>query len=226
IPVIEDTAEALGSAYKGKACGTFGHFGVLSFNGNKIITTSGGGALICQTQQDKEQTVFLATQAKDTAPHYEHSRVGYNYRMSNITAGIGRGQMEVLSERIVARRKMNAFYKKLFKNIAGVTVFEEPSADYFSNHWLSAIIIVAKITGKSKEDLRRALLENNIEARPLWKPMHMQPVFAQAPYYGKNVAEELFENGLCLPSGSNLTDNDRERIAKVICDVFQTQLNM
>lgn len=216
IPVIEDAAEALGSTYKGQAAGTFGRFAALSFNGNKIITTSGGGALVCQSQEDKDKAVFLATQARDEAPHYQHSHIGYNYRMSNITAGIGRGQMEVLKDRVEARRAMNKFYQEIFATIDGVTVFVEPSEDFFSNHWLSAITIDPKITGVTREDLRLAFLEDNIESRPLWKPMHLQPVFADAPYYGTKVAEELFENGLCLPSGSNLTDEDRERIAKII----------
>lgn len=218
IPLIEDAAEALGSTYKGKKCGTFGRFGALSFNGNKIITTSGGGALVCQTQEDKDKAVFLATQARDNAPHYQHSHIGYNYRMSNITAGIGRGQMEVLDDRIAARRSMNAFYQELFKDIEGVTVFTEPNEDYYSNHWLSAIVIDSKITAVTREDLRLALLDANIESRPLWKPMHMQPVFQDSPYYGQSVAEKLFEDGLCLPSGSNLSDDDRARIAKVISE--------
>lgn len=216
IPVIEDAAEALGSSYKGKACGTFGRFGVLSFNGNKIITTSGGGALVCHTKEDKDKAVFLATQARDDAPHYQHSHVGYNYRMSNICAGIGRGQMEVLADRVTARRAMHDFYASLFEGIDGVRVFSEPSEDFYSNHWLSAIVVNPEIVGKNREDLRLALLEDNIESRPLWKPMHMQPVFADAPYYGERVAEQLFENGLCLPSGSNLTDQERERIGVVI----------
>ncbi|WP_370895443.1 DegT/DnrJ/EryC1/StrS family aminotransferase [Chryseobacterium gossypii] len=220
IPLLEDAAEALGSTYKGKVCGTFGRFGILSFNGNKIITTSGGGALVCHTQEDKEKAVFLSTQARDNAPHYQHSHIGYNYRMSNITAGIGRGQMEVLSDRIEARRNMHSFYVDLFGNIEGVEVFSEPDADFYSNHWLSAITVDDKITGKTREDLRLALLEENIESRPLWKPMHMQPVFAEAPYYGEQVAETLFANGLCLPSGSNLTDDDRSRIAKAITGLF------
>ena len=220
IPVIEDAAEALGSTYKGTACGTFGRFGVLSFNGNKIITTSGGGALVCHTQEDKDKAVFLSTQARDNAPHYQHSHIGYNYRMSNIVAGIGRGQMEVLEDRVEARRKMHDFYIDLFKNIKGVEVFSEPSQDFFSNHWLSAITVNPEITGKNCEDLRLALLEDNIESRPLWKPMHVQPVFADAPYYGTNVAEQLFDNGLCLPSGSNLSDDDRSRISEVITKFF------
>ena len=220
IPVVEDAAEALGSTYKGKACGTLGRFGILSFNGNKIITTSGGGALVCHTQEDKDKAVFLSTQARDNAPHYQHSHIGYNYRMSNIVAGIGRGQMEVLPNRIEARRKMHDFYVALFKDIDGVEVFTEPSADFYSNHWLSAIIVDANKTGKTREDLRLALLEDNIESRPLWKPMHLQPIFANAPYYGTTVSEKLFDDGLCLPSGSNLTDEERQRIALKIKEVF------
>lgn len=220
IPVIEDAAEALGSTYKGQAAGTFGRFGALSFNGNKIITTSGGGALVCQSKEDKDKAVFLATQARDNAPHYQHSHIGYNYRMSNITAGIGRGQMEVLIDRVAARRAMNKFYQELFADIDGVTVFTEPSDDFYSNHWLSAIVIDPAIAGKTREDLRLAFLEDDIESRPLWKPMHMQPVFVDAPYYGGTVAEELFDNGLCLPSGSNLTDEERARITAKVKEVF------
>lgn len=221
IPVIEDAAEALGSSYKGRACGTFGRFGVLSFNGNKIITTSGGGALVCHSQEDKDRAVFLSTQARDDAPHYQHSHIGYNYRMSNICAGIGRGQMEVLPARIEARRAMHNFYVELFKDIEGVSVFSEPSSDYFSNHWLSAIIVDPKVTRETREELRLALLEDNIESRPLWKPMHLQPIFADTSYYGSNVAAELFDNGLCLPSGSNLSDEERGRIGKVIDSFFK-----
>lgn len=220
IPVIEDAAEALGSTYKGQAAGTFGKFGALSFNGNKIITTSGGGALVCQTKASKDRTVFLATQARDNAPHYQHSEIGFNYRMSNITAGIGRGQMEVLDQRVEARRAMNQFYHNLFEDIDGVTVFSEPSPDFYSNHWLSAILIDPVVAGVTREDLRLAFLEDDIESRPLWKPMHMQPVFANSPYYGGNVAEQLFENGLCLPSGSNLSDEDLGRIAAKVKAVF------
>lgn len=220
IPVIEDAAEALGSTYKNQACGTFGRFGILSFNGNKIITTSGGGALVCHTKEDKDKAVFLSTQARDHAPHYQHSHIGYNYRMSNIVAGIGRGQMEVLPSRVDARRKMHEFYVELFSEIKGVEVFSEPTSDFYSNHWLSAVVIDPVITGKNREELRLAFLEDNIESRPLWKPLHLQPVFADAPYYGGKVSEELFNNGLCLPSGSNLSDNDRERIANVIKSFF------
>lgn len=220
IPLIEDAAEALGSKYMGRYCGTFGRFGVLSFNGNKIITTSGGGALVCHSEEDKNKTVFLATQARDNAPHYQHSYIGYNYRMSNICAGIGRGQVEVLEDRILARRAMTEFYRDLFKDVDGVTVFVEPNSDFYSNHWLSTITInpiEAKIT---REELRLELLKENIESRPLWKPMHLQPIFSGSPYYGGEVCVELFENGLCLPSGSNLTDSEREKIKKAILKIF------
>lgn len=220
IPVIEDAAEALGSLYKGKSCGTFGKFGVLSFNGNKIITTSGGGALVCHTQEDKDKAVFLSTQARDNAPHYQHSHIGFNYRMSNICAGIGRGQIEVLASRIDARRAMTGFYVDLFAEVKGVTVFTAPAEEFYSNHWLSAITIDPIETGISREELRLALGALNIESRPLWKPMHLQPVFAASPYYGRNVAEKLFENGLCLPSGSNLTNEEKQRIKAAIEQVF------
>ncbi|CEN33963.1 DegT/DnrJ/EryC1/StrS family aminotransferase [Capnocytophaga cynodegmi] len=215
IPVIEDAAEALGSTFKGQKCGTFGEMAILSFNGNKIITTSGGGALVCKKAEQKEKVVFLSTQARDNAPHYQHSHIGYNYRMSNISAGIGRGQMEVLDERIAQRRKNHSFYQEFFKDFDGITLFTEPNSDFFSNHWLSAITIDNKKTGFDREDLRLKFLEDNIETRPLWKPMHLQPVFADAPYYGGNVSETLFDKGLCLPSGSNMTDRDRERIVKI-----------
>jgi dTDP-4-amino-4,6-dideoxygalactose transaminase len=223
IPIIEDAAEALGSTYKGQACGTFGRFGILSFNGNKIITTSGGGALVCHQAADKQQAVFLATQARDDAPHYQHSSIGYNYRMSNVCAGIGRGQMEVLDQRVQARRAMTTFYQELFAGIDGVRVLTGPTSDYYSNHWLAAIVLdPTKLNGKNREGLREALNEQNIESRPLWKPMHLQPVFEGCPYYGAGgaqegrVAEELFEHGLCLPSGSNLSTDDKDRIAAVI----------
>ncbi|RZJ76705.1 MAG: pyridoxal phosphate-dependent aminotransferase [Flavobacterium sp.] len=217
IPILEDSAEALGSTYKGQKCGTFGDIGVLSFNGNKIITTSGGGAMVTKTKEAKDKAVFLSTQARDNAPHYQHSEVGYNYRMSNICAGIGRGQMEVLDKHIGNRREMNAFYKELFADNDAVTVLTEPNSDYFSNHWLSAIVIdPAKSGGKTREDLRLELEKHNIESRPLWKPMHMQPVFEGYPSYGGQVSERLFENGLCLPSGSNLTQEDRDRIKNTI----------
>lgn len=212
IPVLEDSAEALGSRYKGKACGTFGDFSVLSFNGNKIITTSGGGALVSKNRETKDKIVFYATQSRDQAPHYQHSEIGYNYRMSNICAGIGRGQMEVLDAHVALRRKMHDLYAAFFSEIAGVTVLQEPNEDFFSNHWLTAITINPAITGKTREELRLALEQENIESRPLWKPMHLQPVFANCPFYGSGVSEQLFEDGLCLPSGSNLTGQEIERI--------------
>ena len=213
IPILEDSAEALGSTYKRQSCGTFGNLAVLSFNGNKIITTSGGGALVCSTQEQKEKAVFWATQSRDNAPHYQHSEIGYNYRMSNICAGIGRGQMEVIDLRVAQRRAVNAFYQELFKDSKEITVFKEPTADYFSNHWLSAILLKSF---EQREALRLALEQENIESRPLWKPMHLQPIFQEYPYYGSNVSEKLFEKGLCLPSGSNLTLTDLERIKEVL----------
>jgi dTDP-4-amino-4,6-dideoxygalactose transaminase len=216
ITLIEDAAEALGATYKGQKCGTFGDFGILSFNGNKIITTSGGGALVCKSEEDKQKAVFLATQARDNAPHFQHSQIGYNYRMSNIVAGIGRGQMEVLDKHINLRRKNNHFYQELFEGIEGVAVFTEPDNNYFSNHWLSCIVINEKITGFTREELRLQMEQDNIESRPLWKPMHLQPVFKTYNYYGDKVAENLFEKGLCLPSGSNLTAEDLSRIANSI----------
>jgi len=216
ITLIEDAAEALGSSYKGKKCGTFGDFGILSFNGNKIITTSGGGALVCKSQEDKQKAIFLATQARDDAPHYQHSKIGYNYRMSNILAGIGRGQMEVLDAHIWFRRDMNLFYKNIFKNVEGITVLEEPNSDYYSNHWLSCVIIDSEITGFTSQELRLQLEKENIESRPLWKPMHLQPIFKDCAYYGSSISEVLFKNGLCLPSGSNLTEADRARIKTTI----------
>ncbi len=222
IILIEDSADALGSIFKNQKCGTFGDFGILSFNGNKIITTSGGGALICNSQKEQQKAVFYATQARDDAPHYQHSEIGYNYRLSNISAGIGRGQMKVLDKHISLRRKMNQFYQELFKDIEGITVFKEPNSDYFSNHWLSAILVDSTKTKNNltREDIRLAFEEENIESRPLWKPMHLQPVFKDELYFGGSVAENLFRDGLCLPSGSNLTDEDRERITSVIQKLF------
>ncbi len=221
IPILEDSAEALGSSYKGHKCGTFGEIGVLSFNGNKIITTSGGGALVTKSQAVKEKAVFLATQARDQAPHYQHSEIGYNYRMSNISAGIGRGQMEVLDRHVSLRRNMHEFYYAILGTISGIHFLKEPNSNYFSNHWLTAITIDPLLTGGKTSEMLRLLLEKyNIESRPLWKPMHLQPVFAHHPYYGERVAETLFDQGLCLPSGSNLTDEDRQRIENVLVDFF------
>lgn len=216
IILIEDAAEALGSTYRNIKCGTFGDLSILSFNGNKIITTSGGGALVTKSMELKQKAIFLATQARDNAPHYQHSEIGYNYRMSNIVAGIGRGQMEVLDKHIDLRRANNEFYKDVFKNFTGVKVFTEPNSDYFSNHWLSCILIDSKSSKFTSEELRLKLFEENIESRPLWKPMHLQPVFKDAAFYGTSNSEDLFNLGLCLPSGSNLSKKDKQRIRKVI----------
>ena len=216
IPVIEDAAEALGSALNGRKCGVLGEFGVLSFNGNKIITTSGGGALVCRTEEQAERTKFFATQARDQAPHYQHSHIGYNYRMSNICAGIGRGQMMVLNDHVARRREIHHLYTDLLKNTPGITVMQSPNPDYDSNYWLTCILVDTKLAGKSREDIRLKMEANNIETRPLWKPMHLQPVFADAPAYTNGTSERLFETGLCLPSGSGLTDEEIRRVVGVI----------
>ncbi|HEY0668929.1 MAG TPA: DegT/DnrJ/EryC1/StrS family aminotransferase [Sphingobacteriaceae bacterium] len=224
IPVLEDAAEALGSSIKGQNCGTFGEMACLSFNGNKIITTSGGGALVTKDKADAERAVFLATQARDDAPHYEHSQIGYNYRMSNVCAGIGRGQMLVLDNHVDQRRANFDYYKKTLGHIKEISFLEEPE-DSFSNRWLSCIL-VEPLGGFSRETIRLALLEENIESRPLWKPMHLQPVFRSSPYYGTNVSESLFERGLCLPSGSNLTEDDLERVVGAIIKVYEKHLQL
>lgn len=218
VPVIEDAAEALGSKYKSQHVGTFGEMGVLSFNGNKIITTSGGGALISGNPFFCENALFLATQARDDAPHYQHSRIGYNYRMSNISAGIGRGQMEVLSERIAQRREIFFFYKKQLEDIEEIAFLEEPNNDYFSNHWLSTFVINS--TYKDCESLRIFLDSYNVESRPLWKPMHLQPVFRDAPAYIDGTSEKLFQKGLCLPSSSSLTLDERCFLIEIIRKYF------
>nr|WP_295869771.1 aminotransferase class I/II-fold pyridoxal phosphate-dependent enzyme [uncultured Chitinophaga sp.] len=211
IPVVEDAAEALGSLYQGKACGTLGEMGILSFNGNKIITTSGGGALIGRNGDQIKKARFLATQARDNAPHYEHTHIGYNYRMSNISAGIGRGQMMVLDERVEKRRRNFDYYVKELGGLPGISFLHEPEGS-FSNRWLSAILVNRKESGLSRETIRLALEKENIESRPLWKPMHLQPVFSGAPAYVNGVSEKLFDDGLCLPSGSNLTIQQLESI--------------
>lgn len=212
IPIIEDSAESLGSHYKSQNCGTFGHFSILSFNGNKIITTSGGGALVTKTIEQKQKAVFLATQARDNAPHYQHTHIGYNYRMSNIVAGIGRGQMTILDSHVSKRRSNHAFYVNAFKNIDGISFLHEPKG-HFSNRWLSCILLDSMST---REALRHALDKENIESRPLWKPMHLQPIFKDCPSYLNGVSEELFNRGLCLPSGSNLTDIELDRVISAI----------
>lgn len=217
IPVLEDSAEALGSEYKGRKCGTFGEYAALSFNGNKIITTSGGGALVCPNEERAKRALFYATQAREQAPHYQHEKIGYNYRMSNICAGIGRGQMFVLDEHIARRRKIHDLYVKLLAGVKGVKVMCQPEGgDFNSNYWLTCITVDPEEAGFTREDVRLALDADNIESRPLWKPMHLQPVFKDAPFYGNGTSERLFEIGLCLPSGPTLTDEDIERVTKVV----------
>lgn len=216
IPIIEDSAESLGSQYKGQKCGTFGNLSILSFNGNKIITTSGGGALVSKNIKQKEKAVFLATQARDDAPHYLHSQIGYNYRMSNILAGIGRGQMTILDSHVAKRRANHCFYANALKENANIVFLQEPDG-YFSNRWLSCILLNSK---SMREGLRLALEKENIESRPLWKPMHQQPIFRNSPRYLNGVSDELFEKGLCLPSGSNLSDVELNRVFKTINNFF------
>lgn len=241
IPVIEDAAEALGSSVGDRKCGNFGKFSVLSFNGNKIITTSGGGALLSDDKELIKKARFLSTQAQDEAPHYQHSEVGYNYRMSNIVAGIGRGQIKVLDKRIAARRANHEYYfKELngswlntdnhhttynidYTSKSGIYFLPEPSG-YYSNRWLTTILVNPKETGGiTREDIRLALEEENIESRPLWKPMHLQPLYKDFPYYGNGVSDKLFKQGLCLPSGSSLSDNDRQRVVSVIKKLLKQQ---
>lgn len=219
IPVIEDAAEALGSSINGKACGSWGTMGILSFNGNKIITTSGGGALLSNDEEKIKTARFLASQARDAAPHYQHSQIGYNYRMSNISAAIGRGQMQVISNRVAQRRKNHDYYHAQLKDIPGIIFLNEPEG-YFSNRWLTAVLIdPAQTNGITRETIRLALEKENIESRPLWKPMHLQPVFAGYPAYLNGAGEALFEKGLCLPSGSNLTEEDLEKVVSIIRSV-------
>lgn len=215
IPVIEDAAEALGSSFGGKKLGTFGDFGVYSFNGNKIITTSGGGALVSERKDWIEKAKFLATQARDAAPHYEHTHIGYNYRLSNISAGIGRGQMMVLDERIRQRRGVFDTYFKHLSGRPGIS-FPAEAKGSFSNRWLTTILIDPKTSRSNREEVRLALEKENIESRPLWKPMHLQPVFSPFPAYTNGVSERLFKDGLCLPSGSNLTEAQLERVLNAL----------
>ena len=221
IPVIEDAAEALGATYKGRPLGTFGAMSILSFNGNKIITTSGGGALVSANEGWIKQARFLATQARDAAPHYQHSHIGYNYRMSNVCAGIGRGQMEVLPLRVQQRRKNFELYRKAFEAMSAVQLQEEPTGAYYSNRWLSTVLINDRSEANiTRETIRLALESENIESRPLWKPMHLQPIFADAPFYGNGTSERLFEDGLCLPSGSNLHISDLNKVIQIMKDCF------
>lgn len=224
IPVVEDAAEALGSSYKGQKLGTFGAMGILSFNGNKIITTSGGGALVSDNEEWIKKARFLATQARDAAPHYQHSHIGYNYRMSNVCAAIGRGQMEVLPARVEKRRLNYMFYQKAFAAYPFIRFIAEPDTDYFTNRWLSTVLIDEQAEGGiSRETIRLGLEKDNIESRPLWKPMHLQPVFEGAPFYGDGTSEKLFKNGLCLPSGSNLTDEDLERVVQQLHQIVRVE---
>ena len=220
IPIIEDAAEAAGSTYFGKKCGGFGRMGVISFNGNKIITTSGGGALLSNDREDILKARFLATQAKDDAPHYQHSQIGYNYRISNICAAIGVGQMKVLDLRVQQRRANYDYYQEKLAHLSGVIFLKEPEG-HFSNRWLTTVVIDPKLTqGITREDIRLALEAYNIESRPLWKPLHLQPVFKNATFYGNGVSANLFEQGLCLPSGSNLEKTDLDRVTEIITDVL------
>jgi dTDP-4-amino-4,6-dideoxygalactose transaminase len=222
IPLLEDAAESLGSKYKGDYCGTFGDIAIISFNGNKIITTSNGGVLLSKNRAFTDKARFLASQAKDNTPYCQHSAIGYNYALSNISAGIGRGQMLVLPQRIEQRRKNNQLYREHLADIEGIVFQTEPSADFYSNYWLTSILIDPKKTnGITRENIRMALEDVNIESRPLWKPMHLQPVFADCPYYGNETSDALFEKGLCLPSGSILTEEDLLRVIAVIKTVLK-----
>ena len=221
IPVLEDAAEALGSEYKGLKCGTFGHFGALSFNGNKMITTSGGGALVVPDEEAKKKTMFYATQAREPFPYYQHEEIGYNYRMSNICAGIGRGQMTVLEEHIAHHRHVHDLYAKAFADMEGITLHHAPNADYNPNYWLSTILIDPEKTGFDYEQLRVALDAANVETRPLWKPMHLQPVYKDNPCYVDGTSERLFRKGLCLPAGPYVTDQDVEYIIQTIKNGIQ-----
>jgi dTDP-4-amino-4,6-dideoxygalactose transaminase len=219
IPVIEDAAEALGSTYKNKPLGTFGAFGVYSFNGNKIITTSGGGALFCKDKALVEKAKFLATQARDDKPHYEHSEIGYNYRMSNICAAIGLGQLEVLEERVIQKRAIKSFYKEQLSSVKEISFLDE-SEDSYSNFWLTTILL-SKNSTIDREQLRLHLEKENIESRPLWKPMHLQPVFKECKSFLNGVSEDLFNRGLCLPSGTNMSIEDLKRVVSKIKELYE-----
>jgi len=222
IPLIEDAAEAIGSEYSNKKCGSFGDIGILSFNGNKIITTSGGGALVSDNKDYVDHARFLSTQAADKAIHYQHSQIGYNYRLSNVLAGIGLGQLEVLNSRVDGRRKVFSRYVDALSSIEGIKFHMEPDSKYKSNRWLTTIVIDSDYTdGKTREDIRLGLEKENIESRPLWKPLHIQPVFLSCPSYINDVSYNLFVNGLCLPSGSNLSDNDLDRIISSIITILK-----
>lgn len=208
IPVVEDAAEAMGSEYKGRPCGTFGTYGIFSFNGNKMITTSGGGALICPTEEKSKEALFYATQAREPFPYYQHECVGYNYRMSNICAGIGCGQMKVLHEHIAHHKDLAMCYQELLEDVPGISVHVNPDSEKSSNYWLTTILINSAITGTDYEQIRQHLQSKGIESRPLWKPLHLQPLFQKVPCYVNGVSEKLFSEGLCLPSGPWVQKND------------------
>lgn len=213
IPVIEDAAEALGSEYKGAKCGTLGLYGALSFNGNKIITTSGGGALVCPGVEAGDRVKFLSTQARENRPYYYHTTIGYNYRLSNVSAAIGCAQIEELAARVARRRAIHHLYAAALSDVPGVSVLTNPDKDFDSNYWLTTILFDPSATGRTPDDIRLFLLEKGIEARLIWRPMHMQPVFADAPFYGEGCSDRIFETGLCLPSGSSLTDDEVLQVA-------------
>lgn len=219
IPVVEDAAEALGSKYKGKMCGTLGEYGALSFNGNKIITTSGGGALVCPDEAADQRVKFLSTQARENRPYYYHTTIGYNYRLSNVSAAIGCAQMDVLPDRVARRKEIHGMYARL-GDIDGITVHTNPTPEFDSNFWLSTILIDHSVINRTPDELRVFLLERGIETRLLWRPMHMQPVFSEAPFYGDNCAERLFGNGLCLPSGSILSDDEINKVIDTIIEAI------
>lgn len=227
IPVIEDAAESLGSTYKGKASGSFGKFGIYSFNGNKIITTSGGGMLVSNDLVDLQKARFLATQARDAAPHYQHSETGYNYRMSNILAGIGRAQLEVLEERVETKRLIFQRYSEALSDLLGITFMPELEHTR-SNRWLTCFTVDERQAGCSTHSILEHLTEENIEARPVWKPLHMQPLFAGCKYYSHDrsdhVAERLFQTGICLPSGTSMTEEDQMRVIGCISSLMGSHI--
>lgn len=223
IPVLEDSAEAIGSEYKGRKCGTLGTLGVFSFNGNKVITTSGGGALICGNPETAQKAIFYATQAREDKPYYWHEEIGYNYRLSNICAGIGRGQMETLEHHLNCRKRNHTIYSRLLENIGGVKVMQNPTPDFNSNFWLTCITVSPSKTGVTADQIRKCLDASAIESRLLWCPMHLQPAFKDAPFYGDGIAERIFDTGLCLPSGSSLNIKDVEDVGRTIMDFINSK---
>ena len=219
IPVVEDAAEALGSEYCGRKCGTIGNFGILSFNGNKIITTSGGGALICPDKESADRAKFLATQARENKPYYYHTTIGYNYRLSNVSAAIGCAQAEEIARRVDRRQAICALYEKELRSVDGISVHTDPGNDFHSNFWLSTVLFDPEVIKAAPDEIRQGLLARDIETRLLWRPMHMQPIYADAPYYGGTVGETLFNSGLCLPSSSQLTDDEILTVVKALKEV-------